>query len=209
MMNAIPLAPLNLAEIAPGFGDPTRDSQVVFRRLMDAIARPGTIQELSFAPNPPAGLGRAAAAVALTLFDFETPVWLDPALRVGVAADWLRFHCACPLTDNPLEAAFAIILDAQASPPLAAFNPGDAKYPDRSTTLILEVPSLVGGLCATLQGPGIKDRTAIAPAGLERGFWTQVQNNHQAFQYGVDLVFAAGDLIAGLPRSTRVTIKGD
>jgi alpha-D-ribose 1-methylphosphonate 5-triphosphate synthase subunit PhnH len=208
-MNAHPIAPLNLADIAPGFADPTRDSQAVFRRIMDAIARPGAIQDLSSGPTPPSGLGRSAAAVALTLFDFETPVWLDPALRVGLVADWLRFHCACPFTETPAAAAFAIIVDVQASPPLGAFNRGDAKYPDRSTTLIIEVPSLVGGLCATLQGPGIKDRTSIAPAGLERGFWTQVQDNHQLFQFGVDLIFAAGDLIAGLPRSTRVTIKGD
>lgn len=208
-MNALPIAPLNLAEIAPGFVDPTRDSQAVFRRVMDAIARPGTIQDLSFAPPPPVGLGRAAAAVALTLFDFETLVWLDPALRGGAAADWLRFHCTCPLTDDPAQAAFAVVVDVPAAPPLAAFNPGEAKYPDRSTTLILETPSLVGGLCATLQGPGIKDRTSIAPAGLDRAFWAQVQDNHQKFQFGVDLVLAAGDLIAGLPRSTRVTIKGD
>ncbi|WP_430424757.1 phosphonate C-P lyase system protein PhnH [Phenylobacterium sp.] len=47
-------SPLDLTEIAPGFADPTRDSQAVFRRVMDAIARPGTIQDLSFAPEPPA-----------------------------------------------------------------------------------------------------------------------------------------------------------
>ena len=202
-------SPLDLAEIAPGFADPTRDSQAVFRRVMDAVARPGTIQDLSFAPEPPAGLGRAAAAVALTLFDFETLVWLDPELRTGPAADWLRFHCACPFTDNPGEAAFAIVVDAQACPPLSSFNPGDAKYPDRSTTLIVQVPGLVGGRCATLEGPGIKGRTSLAPAGLEPGFWTQVQANHARFQFGVDLIFAAGDLVAGLPRSTRVTTKGD
>jgi len=206
-MNAY--SPLDLAEIAPGFADPTRDSQAVFRRVMDAVARPGTIHDLSFAPPPPPGLGRAAAAMALTLFDFETRVWLDGELRGGAAADWLRFHCACPLTDAPGEAAFAIVVDAADCPPLSSFHPGDAKYPDRSTTLIVQAPALVGGRCATLEGPGIKERSAIAPAGLPASFWEQVQANHARFQFGVDVIFAAGDLIAGLPRSTRVTIKGD
>lgn len=208
-MNMHTPSPLDLAEIAPGFADPTRDSQAVFRRVMDAIARPGTIQDLSFAPQPPQGLGRAAAAVALTLFDYETLVWLDPLVRTGLAADWLRFHCACPFTETPGEAAFAIVIDAQACPPLTSFNPGDAKYPDRSTTLIVQVPGLVGGRCATLEGPGIRGRTSIAPPGLEPGFWAQVQDNHARFQFGVDVILAAGDLVAGLPRSTRVTIKGD
>jgi alpha-D-ribose 1-methylphosphonate 5-triphosphate synthase subunit PhnH len=200
--------PLDLGAIAPGFADPTRDSQAVFRRVMDAVARPGTIQDLSFAPEPPAGLGRAAAAMALTLFDFETPVWLDPMLR-GHCVDWLRFHCACPLTEQPGEAAFAIIVDAADCPPLSAFHPGDAKYPDRSTTLLIQTPALVGGRGVILEGPGIKDRSALAPAGLTGGFWEQVQANHARFQFGVDLIFAAGDLIAALPRSTRVTVKGD
>lgn len=201
--------PIDLAGIAPGFADPTRDSQAVFRRVMDAVARPGTIQDLSFAPEPPPGLGRAAAAMALTLFDFETKVWLDPLVRTGAAADWLRFHCACPLTEAPGEAAFAIVIDAADCPPLSAFHPGDAKYPDRSTTLLVQVPALVGGRCATLEGPGIKGRSALAPEGLGAGFWAQVQANHDHFQFGVDLILAAGDLIAALPRSTRVTIKGD
>lgn len=200
---------LDLGAIAPGFPDPTRDSQAVFRRAMDAVARPGTIQDLSFAPEPPAGLGRAAAALALTLFDFETKVWLDPMLRDGVASDWLRFHCACPLTEQPGEAAFAIVVDAADCPPLTNFHPGDAKYPDRSTTIILQVPALVGGRGVTLEGPGIKERSALAPAGIGAGFWEQVQANHGRFQFGVDVIFAAGDLIAALPRSTRVTLKGD
>ena len=54
-----------------------------------------------------------------------------------------------------------------------------------------------------------KGRSAIAPPGLNGVFWEQVQANHAQFQFGVDLIFAAGDLITALPRSTRVTIKGD
>jgi alpha-D-ribose 1-methylphosphonate 5-triphosphate synthase subunit PhnH len=132
---------LDLAAISPAFGDPTRESQAVFRKVMDAIARPGAIQSVAFAPDAPAGLDRAAGAIALTLLDFETPVWLDPALRGGAAEDWLRFHCGCPLTTDPDAAAFAVVTDPLKAPPLAAFNPGDAKYPDRSTTLIVQLPS--------------------------------------------------------------------
>ena len=202
-------AALDLTQIAPGFADPTVDSQAAFRRVMDAVARPGAIQDLSGAPEAPAGLDRAAGAVALTLFDFETPVWLDPALRGGPVEDWIRFHCGCPLTVAPGEAAFAIVTDTAACPPLAEFNPGDAKYPDRSTTLVIQVAALVGGRGVCLSGPGIKDRAAIAPTGLPTDFWPQVQANNARFQFGVDLLFAAGGLLTALPRSTCVTIKGD
>ena len=71
------------------------------------------------------------------------------------------------------------------------------------------LPALIGGPTVTLKGPGIKDEASLALAGLPDGFWAQVQANHEKFQFGVDLIFAAGDRLTALPRSTRVTIKGD
>ncbi|MBP8248125.1 MAG: phosphonate C-P lyase system protein PhnH [Phenylobacterium sp.] len=202
-------AVLDLAAIAPAFSDPTRGSQAVFRKVMEAMARPGVIHDLGFAPDAPQGLDRAAGAIALTLFDFETPVWLDPALRGGTAEGWIRFHCGAPLTADPMAAAFALISDISASPALRAFNMGDAKYPDRSTTLVIQLPALEGGPEVVLTGPGIKTQMTLALAGLPDGFWAQVQDNHEQFQFGVDLIFVAGDRVTALPRSTRVTIKGD
>ena len=196
-------AVLDLARIAPGFSEPTRDSQTVFRKVMEAVARPGTVADLAFAPEAPKGLTRAAGAVALTLFDFETPVWVDPALGEETR-DWLRFHCGCPMTDDPQEAAFALVSDAAKAPALTTFHMGDAKYPDRSTTVILQIAALDGGAPVTLSGPGIKGSARIAPAGLPQGFWAQVQDNHELFQFGVDVMLVAGDRLCALPRSTRV-----
>jgi alpha-D-ribose 1-methylphosphonate 5-triphosphate synthase subunit PhnH len=201
-------AVLDLTDVAPAFADPTRESQAVFRRVMDAVARPGTVQDLALAPDAPAGLDRAAGAVALTLFDFETTVWLDPALRGGEVEAWVRFHCGCPLVENPAEAAFAVVADLASVPALAAFNQGDAKYPDQSTTIILQLPSLDSGQTVVLTGPGVKSETEIALKGLSAAFWDQVQTNHAQFQFGVDLLLVSGDRLTALPRSTRVNIKG-
>jgi alpha-D-ribose 1-methylphosphonate 5-triphosphate synthase subunit PhnH len=201
-------AALDLARIHPGFLDPVRESQAVFRRVMDAVARPGTVADLAFAVDGPPGLECAAAAVALTLCDFETPVWLSPDLRDSDAEGWLRFHAGCPLTRQAVEAAFALIGRAQACPPLSDFNMGDAKYPDRSTTVILQTSALDGGAPVTLSGPGIRGEATIAPVGLPDGFWAQVQANHERFQFGVDLMLVAGSRLLALPRSTRVQPKG-
>ena len=199
---------IDLADVAPAFNDPTRESQAIFRKVMDAVARPGTIQDLSFAPDAPAGLDRAAGAVALTLFDFETTVWLDPALRGGEAETWVRFHCGCPLAADTGLAAFAIVTDLAQSPALAAFDQGDAKYPDRSTTLIIQLPDLQGGPTVVLTGPGVNGEAELGLPGLPPGFWDQVETNHIQFQFGVDLLFVAGDRLTALPRSTRINIKG-
>ncbi len=194
----------DLARVSAGFGDPTRESQRVFRKLMDAMARPGTLHDVSFAPDAPTGLDRAAGAVALTLFDFETTVWLDGGLRTESVEGWLRFHCGAPFVTNPQQAAFAVVADLAAAPPLSAFNAGDAKYPDRSTTLVIQLPSLEGGQTVTLTGPGIKTEATLSLKGLRPGFWAEVQDNHARFQFGVDLIFVAGDRLTALPRSTRV-----
>jgi alpha-D-ribose 1-methylphosphonate 5-triphosphate synthase subunit PhnH len=201
-------AVLELDNIRPGFADPGRESQLAFRKIMEAVARPGTRADFGAAVEPPADLGVAAATVALTLFDFETPVWLDPALRGGAAESWVRFHCGCPLTTDPGAAAFAVVTDAASAPPLNAFNPGDAKYPDRSTTLILHVESLDGGPSATLTGPGIKDRAVVAPRGLPAGFWGQMQDNNAKFQFGVDVLLVSDAALVAVPRSAQIQIQG-
>ncbi|HEY2052138.1 MAG TPA: phosphonate C-P lyase system protein PhnH [Caulobacteraceae bacterium] len=199
---------LDLDKIRPAFRDPVRDSQTVFRQVMDAVARPGSQADLGAIVEPPAGLDAAAAAVALTLFDFETTVWLDAVLSGGEAEAWLRFHCGCPLVSDPAKAAFALISDAKAAPALSAFNPGDAKYPDRSTTVIVQVESLDGGRPVTLTGPGIKDSVTVAPKGLPEGFWAQMQDNNSKFQFGVDVVIVSGQTLIATPRSSHIQIQG-
>lgn len=194
----------DLARVSAGFADPTRESQRVFRKLMDAMARPGTIHDLSQAPDAPAGLHRAAGAVALTLFDFETPIWLDPVLHTEAVEGWLQFHCGAPRVADPQGAAFALLADLATAPRLADFNAGDAKYPDRSTTLVIQLPSLEYGPSVTLTGPGIKSDSTLNLGGLRPGFWAEVQDNHARFQFGVDFIFVAGNHLTALPRSTRV-----
>jgi alpha-D-ribose 1-methylphosphonate 5-triphosphate synthase subunit PhnH len=202
-------AALQLDKIRPAFVDPVRESQLAFRRVMDAVARPGTRADFGSAVEAPAGLGVAAATVALTLFDFETPVWLDPALRGGEAETWVRFHCGCPLVTDPAAAAFAVVTDVAAAPALSAFNLGDARYPDRSTTVILQVEGVDGGAPVTLTGPGIKDQVVVAPKGLPEGFWGQMQDNNAKYQFGVDVLLVAGPALIAVPRSAQIQIQGD
>lgn len=195
---------IDLDTLRRGFREPALEAQQLFRRILDAMSRPGCIQDLSTAPEPPTDLTRAAAGVALTLLDFETRLWLDPALRGGEAEAWLRFHCNCPLTTETGAAAFALIADGAAMPRLDAFAAGDARYPDRSTTLIVRVPSLHGGPAKKLAGPGIRGTVAVDPSGLPADFWTQMADNGREFQLGVDLMLVDDESILGLPRTVRV-----
>lgn len=189
--------------VQPGLKSPVYDAQHIFRRVMDAMARPGRIVSIDPDITPPVSGFQGLCAVALTLLDFETPVYLPQGKTGEALADWLRFHCGCPVTKDPYEAAFALLLSSEL-PSLSVFNPGDPKYPDVSTTLLLACDALDGGPCMTLTGPGIKDKQHIAPAGLADSFWLEVKADRQQFQLGVDIILGAGDAIIGLPRTTRI-----
>lgn len=189
--------------IQPAFCEPPREAQAVFRTVMEAMARPGRMFPLAAGFTPPAPLLPTAAAIVLTLADFETPIWLDGALDENeVVRQFLRFHTGARLVSDPVEAAFALIADPVAAPPLDTFAQGTAEYPDRSATLIFQVDEL---LCNGWQfeGPGIEGRQMFSAAPLRADFLAQLTDNRGRFPCGVDLIFAAGNAIAALPRSTR------
>jgi alpha-D-ribose 1-methylphosphonate 5-triphosphate synthase subunit PhnH len=190
--------------LVPGFADPVHDAQASFRLLLEAMAHPGRVLSLGIdlAAAPPAPLDAAAAAVMLALLDRETPLWLGA--DAGAAAGYLRFHCGCPVTDDPGAAGFAFLPLGSVPPPLARFDLGSDDYPDRSTTLIIAVRGLAPGPGIGLMGPGIEGRAELAVEGLPPGFWAERQALECRFPRGLDVTFTAGSRLAALPRSTRV-----
>jgi alpha-D-ribose 1-methylphosphonate 5-triphosphate synthase subunit PhnH len=195
--------------LAPAFADPVDNAQSVFRAVMDAMARPGTVQTLAPALQPPAPLSRGAGAVALALLDYESPFWLDDTLsREPDVAQWLRFHTGAPIARDSRDAAFAFTADAARIPDFESFALGTAEYPDRSTTLVLQVEHLSGPAAMNLSGPGIAGERQFAVSPCPADLIARLQHNHALFPRGLDLLFVTADVVAAIPRSTRVTSGG-
>jgi alpha-D-ribose 1-methylphosphonate 5-triphosphate synthase subunit PhnH len=192
----------SFGRLEPGFADPIHAAQACFRAILDATAHPGRVVELpiALAGGTPGPLGVAAAQVALTLCDIDTPVWLDEAS--SSAAGYLSFHCGCPMAKAPGEARFAFIADANTLPPLDQFALGSDEYPERSATLVIEVAGLVEGLGPRLSGPGIRDSARLGAAALPARFWTERAMLAELFPRGLDVLFVSGNRLAALPRST-------
>lgn len=200
-----------------GFADPSLDSQSVFRLVLEAMAHPGRLRSIrqtdansghkASTPRAPGQLDDAAFLLALTLMDFETPVWLDAKLAADQpVVNALRFHCGCPIIDDPTRAHFALIGDAFGAPDLSGFHLGTPEYPDRATTVVIQVQDLDDGSGASLTGPGIKNEARLAVDGVPSDFWRQWSANRSRFPLGVDLIFTAGDRIAALPRSIAAEV---
>ena len=185
--------------------NPVFAAQAAFRAIMDATARPGTVRMLAAATNSPVPLSPEAGALGLTLFDHDTPVWLDEPLAAAPdIADWLRFHTGAPVTARREEAVFALIGEPERLPPFETFNTGLGDYPDRSTTLIVQVADFEAGDMLTLSGPGIVGRRPFRARPLPSDMRARLVRNHGLFPCGLDMLFVAPGRIAALPRSTRI-----
>src|SRR5215470_17322640 len=111
-----------ISELPAGFADKVLSAQSTFRSVMDAMARPGSVQRIHAAAGTPAPMMPGTAAIALTLFDHDTPVWLDAAMSAGGdVAKWLKFHTSAPVVTDSSASSFAVVGDPQNLPPLDGF----------------------------------------------------------------------------------------
>lgn len=179
-----------------GFTDPAHQSAKAFRAAMRAMARPGTVETITggLAPSP---LSPAAASLILTLCDPETCVYLAGVHDTKETRAWIAFHTGAPCVDAA-SANFALGT-WDALQPLNVYPIGTSEYPDRGVTLIVEQAS-VETSGASLSGPGIK---TVAQLNLPET--AAFQANRKLFPRGFDCFFTAGEQIAALPRSTKVS----
>ena len=202
--------------LAPGFADPVFDSQQIFRILLNAMSRPAQtlyLPSLSPAPDAACLFSASMAALALSLCDNQTPIWLQPEVDSEAVRHYLRFHCGAVFTDKPEQAAFAFIAQPETMPALSTFAQGTVLYPEQSSTLVVAT-SLSAGPRFAAQGPGIggagEDQTSFVCTGVPAQFWRDWTDSQRAFPLGVDVLFVDesahpnGALLMGLPRTTTV-----
>src|SRR5258705_9984102 len=198
-----------VAELPPGLADKVLSAQATFRSVMDAMARPGSVRRVAAVARAPGAMMRGTAAIALTLFDHDTPVWLDPLMsETPDVTKWLKFHTGAPVTANSSICSFAMIGDPRTLPALDRFAFGSNEYPDRSTTLILQFESLTQGQTLELRGPGI-DGTAVLQAAIQPAdLFKRLAINAALFPRGIDVVLVHDDSIVAIPRTTQLIAKG-
>ncbi len=181
--------------LAGGFTNPAIQSAHAFRRVMEAMARPGTIQSIDGA-EPPAALSKAAGSVLLTLCDTDTPVYLAGKVDTAEVRAWLAFHTGAPLV-GPSHCMFAVGSWNDLTP-VSAYPIGTSEYPDRSATLIVECDDLSAS-GAMLTGPGIKTEASLSVPDV-----AALQANRALFPLGLDFILTSASQLAALPRSTVV-----
>lgn len=134
--------------------------------------------------------------MALVLLDPATPVHLAGAHDCADLRDWTAVHTGAPLA-RVGDAAFAFGI-RDTLQPVARSAAGLPDHPDRSATLVVDCDDLRAE-GARLSGPGIAGHAVLSLPEI-----AAFRANSARFPLGFDTVLAAGDRLAGLPRSTIV-----
>lgn len=168
--------------------DPVHDTRETFRALCAAMSRPGTVETV---PDP------ADHAVLATLVDHEVTLASgDDDLRAALNREG-RLVGADPGEADVLHARGAPEWDVREA------EHGSPTEPSDGATVVYR--TVVGtGTTIHLQGPGIPgERTAAVD--LPREELDRLAAT-RSYPQGVDAVFAGGDRIMALPRSTSVEV---
>lgn len=190
-------------------------SQFVFRNLLDAMARPGTVKDIGKTAKDlkgAAGFSKTAAAIALTLLD-EYTAFAFRGEKSEEVKRYLKLNTGAAATDIA-DADYIFInsdlSEAEIDDLLTRAKRGSLIKPDDSATLIIDVTGIKQGhenegLTFILQGPGIEDENICSLKGLSSYWLIRRIESVAEFPLGVDLIFAAEDgRIMALPRTTLI-----
>ncbi|HUN34895.1 MAG TPA: phosphonate C-P lyase system protein PhnH [Trebonia sp.] len=215
-MPATTIAPLSSAQ-----------SQLVFRAVMEALTRPGTVHRLPVAAD--AGGLPAALLPVLALADLGTPACV--LADGGQWADVVRAMTLAPAA-GLAQARLVAALRSVTGDELASLRTGTPEAPEDGALACLSVASIrplpsdgsadgadsadgdlgTGGGSAggdgrllRLSGPGIPGATGLVVTGLPSDFVAVRRELTGGFPVGADLLLVTpdGDL-AGLPRTTLI-----
>ncbi|MDJ0783856.1 MAG: phosphonate C-P lyase system protein PhnH [Desulfosarcinaceae bacterium] len=205
-----------LAQLKEHHFDPVRDSQLVFRDLMMALAFPGQQRRLR---RLPLAIARADVAHTLTplltLLDLETTFHVasaDPSQQQTIT-DYLTINTNSRAT--PCEAAdFVLCLDAGLGNRFATLKKGSLAQPNESATVFYRVEELAGEpgqgrVQLSLEGPGIRSRQMLWVKGLASAEFDHWTSSRKGYPLGIDiyLISPTGDLV-GIPRSVGLSVSG-
>ncbi len=193
--------------------DPTHDAQLHFRVIMDAMARPGKINQFSHNTiHPPEKLNTASALIGFALLNRDVGFHCKELSEE--VETYLRINTDAPLV--ALNDADFIFLEGNSSrvaDSLQHVKTGNIKYPEQSATLIIQVAELssteIGeSPVLILRGPGIASEQFVHVSHLHSSIVEILKILNDAYPLGVDVFItdSQGKFI-GIPRTTQMQFK--
>lgn len=193
--------------------DRVHDAQFIFRQLLDAMSRPGKMNNIgssSMKIDLSSGREQVVASFALTLLDGEVSFFVNMDNHLAIE-DYIRNNTFSRLTGA--EDADYLFLDGKIKDEeiihlIEKVKKGTLIQPDLSSTLFI----LVNGFSAdfagerlTLRGPGIEKQFVCYVNGISSVWWEEREKVNLEYPLGIDIILftEAGEFLA-LPRTTII-----
>ena len=193
--------------------EPVRDTQLTFRVVLDAMARPGTVKQLPVAARD-APVNPWLAAVLVTLVDHEVSLAVEPFGGADLLERFVRQRTAVAAASAD-RADFVVAASDCLDPSLPLrLRQGTLAYPNDSATLLILVPTLDqttsaddgAALSLALAGPGVPAGHGFTVAGLTPALF-EARDEAAEYPCGIDLILVdPNGRVAGLPRSTAIQV---
>lgn len=193
--------------------DVVHDIQTVYRKLVTATSRPGTLVVLDREART---LDVQMECLSSTILLARTVLDPEVSFKVISKAEEAVSRMINQLTyskpvDLP-EADFIFILhdasEEQMKEALDKAKVGNLLNPHESAMIILEVPDVTKGDSMILSGPGIQDESFLSLPNVSA--WLAARNEkNMEFPLGIDMYFVdQKDRLIALPRTTQIRENG-
>ncbi|WP_249595083.1 phosphonate C-P lyase system protein PhnH [Peribacillus frigoritolerans] len=193
--------------------DVVHDIQTVYRKLVTATSRPGTLVVLDREART---LDVQMECLSSTILLARTVLDPEVSFKVISKAEEEVSRMINQLTyskpvDLP-EADFIFILhdasEEQMKEALDKAKVGNLLNPHESAMIILEVPDVTKGDSMILSGPGIQDESFLSLPNVSA--WLAARNEkNMEFPLGIDMYFVdQKDRLIALPRTTQIRENG-
>ncbi|WP_085992318.1 phosphonate C-P lyase system protein PhnH [Oceanobacillus senegalensis] len=192
--------------------DSVHDMQVVYRKLLHSMSRPGTISSLETNVerlNHRLPCNRATFLLALTLFDAEVTFHVLPENQSDVAKKISEYTFA--RHTSMTEADYVIVLQSAEEDEITSkmkhCKIGSLQDPQESATWLMERKQIEEGRKWNLRGPGIKEQVQLH-VDVSEQLWRARKERTKEFPLGIDIIFTDDQAqVVCIPRTTLV--KGE
>ncbi|MGW8424243.1 phosphonate C-P lyase system protein PhnH [Peribacillus simplex] len=193
--------------------DVVHDIQTVYRKLVTATSRPGTLVVLEReAKTLDVQMECLSSTILFARTVLDPEVTFKVIAKEGEAVSRMINQLTYSKPVDLPEADFIFILhDASEEQMREAINKakvGNLFNPHESAMIILEVPDVTKGDSMILSGPGIQEESFISLPNVSA--WLGVRNEKNIeFPLGIDMYFVdQQDRLIALPRTTQIKENG-
>ncbi|MBO0999751.1 phosphonate C-P lyase system protein PhnH [Bacillus sp. SD075] len=193
--------------------DVVHDIQTVYRKLVTATSRPGTLMVLEReAKTLDVQMECLSSTILLALTVLDPEVTFKVIAKEEEAVSMMINQLTYSKPVDLPEADFIFILhDASVEQMKEALNKakvGNLLNPHESAMVILEVPDVTKGDSMILSGPGIQQPSFISLPNVSAWLGARNEKNIE-FPLGIDMYFVdQQDRLIALPRTTQIKENG-